>query len=189
MIVASRSPRRLALRCFLAAAGAAAAIAFAPSTAHAYEHQFHLGGSFGYVGLVGDNGASGLGGRINFDYGITDAINLMTRAEMISYPKQGVLVPSAAAGIGYVIDILQWVPYFGAMAGVADIWTVSCPSTGKIACSHLPKLDLEIPAGLDYLVSRRFAVGVVGRYQLLLLNGNALNSFGAFVRAEYIWGF
>ncbi len=188
MIDASRRPSRPALRAIFSAA-IVAAVAFAPRTARAYEHQFHLGGSFGYVGIVGDNSASGLGGRINFDYGITDAINLMTRAEMVSYPKLGVVVPSGAVGIGYVIDILQWVPYFGAMAGVADVWTASCPTTGKVICSHLPKLDLEIPAGLDYLVSRRVAIGALGRYQLLLLNGNAVNSFGGFLRVEYIWGF
>jgi hypothetical protein len=189
MIAASRRPSRCVVRAVFASA-ALAAVGLAPRVASAYEHQYHLGASFGYVGIVGgNNGASGLGGRVHFDYGITDAVNLMTRVEMIDFPKVGVVLPSAAAGIGYVIDVLQWVPYFGAMAGVADIWTASCPMGGKVACGHLPKLDLEIPAGLDYLVTRRFALGAMGRYQLLLLNGNAVNSFGGFLKAEYIWGF
>jgi hypothetical protein len=185
MIEPTRSSRRI-VRALVSAGVAAVALAAAPRAARAYEHQYHLGGSFGYSGIVGSDGGSGLGGRIHFDYGITDAVNLMTRIEGISYPGKGAFIPSAAIGGGYVVDVLQWVPYIGAMAGVADIWVPKCDA--RTPC-HQPKLDLEIPAGIDYLVTRSFAMGAVGRYQLLVLNGNAVNSFAGFLKAEYIWGF
>ena len=54
---------------------------------------------------------------------------------------------------------------------------------------HQVKLNLEIPGGLDYLITRRFALGVVGRYQLLVFNRSTNNFFGAFWKAEYVWGF
>jgi hypothetical protein len=187
---------RRGLSLTLAGAAFAAAWLAAPSEARAVEHQFHLGGSFGYTGLVGDVGASGLGGRVHFDYGLTDAFNLMSRVEITAYPSSSVLLPSVAVGAGYVVDILQVVPYVGGMVGVADIWSLdsTCglvdPSTGVVgpAC-HTPKLALEVPFGLDYLVTRKLAVGVEGRYQVLLANGAPINVIGGFLRAEYIWGF
>src|SRR5207248_2060755 len=128
--------------------------------AGAVEHQFHLGASFGYAGVVGsDLGASGLGGRVHFDYGITDAFMVMSRAELTAYPTTSVLVPSLAVGAGYVFDVLQFVPYVGAMGGVADLWSTApgCgatdATTGVVgAPCHTPKLDLEVPFGMDYIV-------------------------------------
>ena len=38
-------------------------------------------------------------------------------------------------------------------------------------------------------VSRRFSVGVAGRFQLLLLGESPWMLLGAFARAEYVWGF
>jgi hypothetical protein len=184
-------------RLFASIAAAALAAFAAQRDARAVEHQYHLGGSVGYAGVVGSTlGASGLGGRIHLDYGVTDAFMLMSRVEVTAYPSVNVMVPSAAVGVGYVFDVLQFVPYAGAMAGVADLWSLDgrCgtvdPTTlvAATAC-HTPKVNLEIPFGVDYIVTRTVAIGLEGRYQLLVANGSTYNTLGVFARAEYIWGF
>ena len=55
-------------------------------------------------------------------------------------------------------------------------------------CKQL-RLNLEIPFGVDYQISRSFSVGAAGRFQLLLLGGSPWMTLGAFARAEYTWGY
>jgi hypothetical protein len=184
------SLRRRRTRLSILASPAAALVAAlaAPRAASAYEHQFHLGGAFGYSSLQGEPSANGFSGRINFDYGLTDAVNLMTRVEFADYPSLGLTIPSVAVGGGFVLDVLQFVPYIGAMVGVADAWVPKCAPTNPLPC-NLAKMALEIPGGVDYLITRRFALGVVGRYQALVFNGGTNNMLSVSLKAEYIWGF
>jgi hypothetical protein len=47
-----------------------------------------------------------------------------------------------------------------------------------------------VPFGLDYSISRSFAVGVGGRYQLLIGGSNGLeHGLTGLLRAEYVWGY
>jgi hypothetical protein len=172
---------------------AVAAFALAiPSRAGAYERQWQAGASFGYAALFGSGTLNGFGGGLHLTYGLTDAFNAMARVEMTAYPGAGgVYVGSATAGVGYVVDILRWVPYIGAMAGPADVLSLgaACPAVGAASCHLGARLDLSIPFGLDYQISRSFAVGAEGRYQLLLFGDQTFNLLGVFARAEYVWGF
>jgi hypothetical protein len=180
----------------VASLGAIAALMLWTTPASAYERQWRVGGTFGYTALLTQGGDfHGFGGGVHLDYGLTDALNLMVRADVFRYPKPELALLSAGAGIGYVIDILEWVPYFGALAGPVDGASTAgncdeAPSGDVVPppC-HRVKLALQIPFGLDYLVTRRFAIGAAGRYQMHLFNGPLSHTIGGFLKVEYIWGF
>jgi hypothetical protein len=90
------------------------------------------------------------------------------------------LLASGAVGVGYVFDVLQWVPYVGALVGAADIIT---PSGSSV------RLNLQVPFGLDYSISRSVAVGVGGRYQMLIGGAGLEHGLTGLLRAEYVWGY
>jgi len=84
--------------------------------------------------------------------------------------------------VGYVFDILRWVPYAAILAGGYVL------SGGSIEGARLrPGFEFEV--GLDYRFDRSFKVGVVGREHMLFTD---LSTYPAFVqvlaRAEYTWG-
>jgi opacity protein-like surface antigen len=201
------SSRRTAAA-LLSGALAAALLLLAPSRAEAYEKQWHAGVSLGYVALMGPNPTRhGLGGGLHLTYGLTDAFNLMVEAEASGQfgrdaappPKKGeaaiaaqdkALLTRGGVGIGYVFDVLQWVPYVGLVPGVADIVNLGtmCGAKGQVPCHDL-RFDLAVPFGLDYNVSRSLSVGVGGRYQMLISGQPLGHVLGVFARAEYVWGY
>ena len=118
------------LRPALAAAFFATTL-LASSRSEAFEHQWHVGGSFGYTALMGEQQTRhGLGGGLHLTYGLTDALNLMAEINASGHfsrlgeapvdangkptgpaiPVPGVVLASGAVGVGYVVDVLQWVP-------------------------------------------------------------------------------
>ena len=158
--------------------------------ADAYERQWHAGATFGYTYLAGpDAGYHGLGGALQLQYGITDAFNFIGEIGATAHPAGKLVVPTASAGIVYVIDILSVVPWVGATAGAGDIWlTGACGGDSNVPCHH-GKLALGVPFGLDYQLSRSFALGVQGKYQLFLIGDSPLHAIGGFAHAEFIWGY
>lgn len=202
-----QAPHRRALAA--PALAAAALLAFlTPARAEAYEKQWHVGMSFGYTALMGQNPTRhGMGGGLHLTYGLTDAFNLMAEAEASGHfgraavpaatkndtalPEQnGAAFTRAGVGVGYVVDVLQWVPYVGLVVGAADIVNMGplCGTTGQAPCHDL-RLDLALPFGLDYSINRSFSVGVGGRYQMLISGQPLINALGVFARAEYVWGY
>ena len=179
----------------LAAAGLS--VSLAPPRAEAYERQWHAGLGLGYAAVSSAGVKSGFGGGLHLTYGLTDAFNLMLEVDLTAHPKRDsfLLVPSASAGIGYVMDVLQWVPYIGLMGGAYDIWHQADPCdtpdpvTNLTVACHAARFGASVPFGLDYQVSRSFAVGFGGRYHLLFggsYPGHYLTLFG---RAEILWGY
>lgn len=200
------------LRPALAASAAALAL-LAPSRSLAFEHQWHAGGSLGYTALMSSHATlHGLGGGLHLTYGLTDALNLMAEVNVSSHfsrlddppvdakgkptgaagaPLPSALFASGAVGVGYVFDVLQWVPYVGGLVGIADLIDTggACGATPEAPC-HSPRLDLQVPFGLDYSISRSFAVGVGGRYQMLIGGPDGLtHGLTGLLRAEYVWGY
>jgi hypothetical protein len=192
---------RLALAAPLAAAAVAATM-LASSTSFAFERQWHVGGNLGYTALMGaQQTRHGLGGGLHLTYGLSDTLNLMAEVNVSSHfsrlgeapvdaggkptgpvvPVPGGVLASGAVGVGYVVDVLQLVPYVGALVGAADFLD---------AAGHSPRLNLEVPFGLDYSISRSFAVGVGGRYQMMIGSPAGLeHGLSGFLRAEYVWGY
>jgi opacity protein-like surface antigen len=162
-----------------------AAALLVPSTAAAYEHQWHAGASFGYTG--GWNGIGhGFGGGLDLGYGVKDWLDLTASLGVSAHPASTILVPSGTVGVRFAFDVVQVVPYIGAEIGAAG---VVLTSGGCVSGCSLAKLDVAVPFGADYQLSRSFTIGAGGRFQLLLLNGSATPMLGAFARVQYIWGY
>lgn len=176
----------------LLVAASVAVLLLVPKRAMAYERQWHAGASFGY-GLVHvyDTTASGLGGGLHLTYGLNDAFNMMLEVDATIHPGSDLLVAGAAVGPAYVLDVLQWVPYFGLLVGANDVWYrgEDCGTADLPPC-HAAHLGIGVPVGLDYQVTRSFAIGAQVRYTILLLGDSSPISYlTAFARAEYVWGF
>ncbi len=181
-----RSPAAL-----LSAAVLALAALLAPSRAAAFERQWHAGAGIGYAMLADGGSYPGLGGSLHVSYGVTDAVNALVEFNTASHPGGDFMFLGASAGAAYVIDILQWVPYVGLMAGAYDsVRLAPCGSHGQPSC-HSGKFGVSIPFGLDYTFSRNFAAGFAGKYTLIIPGaGNGPGSyFTAFARAEFLWGY
>lgn len=166
-------------------------IALAARPAGAFERQWHVGASAGYSPYINPQGVTlhGFGGGLHLTYGISDTINALVLADVTVHPAttadrkpvDGLILAGGSVGLGYVFDILQFVPYIGAAAG--GYYAIDPVAPG-------PRLALTVPFGLDYQISRSFAVGVAGEYKLLFLDPAGTGQrFGAYLRAEYIWGF
>ena len=190
------------LRPALAATAFAAATLLAASPSLAFERQWHAGASLGYTALMGSHATlHGIGGGLHLTYGLSDALNLIAEVNVSNhFSRLGdapvddtgkptgtpatrlphTLLASGALGVGYVFDVLQWVPYVGAMVGAADIVT---PVGSSV------RLNLQVPFGLDYSISRSFAVGVGGRYQMMIGGAALEHGLTGLLRAEYVWGY
>src|SRR5262249_33676872 len=131
----------------------------------------------------------GFGGGLHLTYGINDTFNFLVLADASVHPAatykgkgvDGAILGGGAVGVGYVFDVLQWVPYVGLAAG--GYYELSPKDSG-------PRRGLLLPFGLDSQLSRSFALGAAGEYRLLLLDPEGVKQrFAAYLRAEYIWGF
>lgn len=183
-------PVRALLRAFLSAV--LLLLAFCVSReAGAFERQWHVGANAGYAALLQPSGAAmhGFGGGLHLTYGLTDTVNLLALADVSMHPSTThagqavpeVLLGGGSLGFAYVFDVLQWVPYVGLTAGA--YYAGSPVNSGA-------RLAFQIPFGLDYQISRSFAVGVTGEYKLLFLDAAGVaQRFAAYLRAEYLWGF
>ncbi|HZF48243.1 MAG TPA: hypothetical protein VE093_06320 [Polyangiaceae bacterium] len=199
-----RRLRRLSM-----ALAALAGLLLATSSASAFERQWRTGVSLGYAYFsnVGDENLHGLGGGLHLTYGLSDAWNASITADSSYHPSGDALIFGGAAGVSYIVDILQVVPHVGLLLGPYDVWRVggvcgvsnapppppssppsSLPSPPPPPC-HRFSFGASIPFGLDYTVSRSFAVGVGGRYQLLIASDGVAQMITAFARAELTWGY
>ncbi len=109
-------------------------LAAAERDARAAENQHHIGldPSLAMLKVDGKSTLSvGAGVAAHYTYGLSDQFNLMTEvgwAKVALNQDQDADAPRtrpsdvsyAGIGIGYVLDVIQWVPYFGALA--AGYW-------------------------------------------------------------------
>lgn len=89
-----------------------------------------------------------------------------------------------------MLDVLRWVPWAGAEVGPAALVSTDskCGASTAEPCGAF-RINLAIPFGLDYQITRSFSVGAMGRFQVLLLGPSPWMTIGAFARAQYIWGY
>jgi outer membrane protein with beta-barrel domain len=182
--------KRLAALAVLVAWGAVAA------PARAVEHDQHLGVDVGGSLLViGDKSTNDLGATAmgHYTYGLSDTFNLMVEAQYslmalgqtADSPKTPHTYPSwianADVGIGYVFDVLTWVPYAGLLVGGYGL------SGGTIdGVKFLP--GVEIALGLDYRLSPSVVIGVAARQHLLSETTTYPSLTQLLARVEYTWG-
>jgi outer membrane protein with beta-barrel domain len=174
----------------------AAAVLTLASSAFAVEREDHLGVDLGGSALIiADKSSADIGPALgaHWAYGLSDAFNLMVEGgwSIASLrDKPGPKIPSdrpawianADVGVGYVFDVLQWVPYAGLLVGGEALSGGTLPR-GKFFPNAVVAL------GLDYRLSPRLAVGAALRQQFTALESSTYPSFTqAFARLEYTWG-
>jgi hypothetical protein len=161
--------------------------------AQAFEREWHVGGGIGVAGLPRHyNAGPALG--LHAAYGISDMFDVKLEllgslhglAEEVPpgvESKAGLY--SAAAGLAYKLDIIQWVPYAGVLVGYYRVQG-AVPSDVVV-----PRDDLgvSLALGIDYAASRNFGLGAQLRPHLYFLRNGAELQYGTFLlRAEYRWG-
>ena len=165
--------------------------------ASAIERQHHLGagGQLSILSIEDKTTASvGAGLALHYAYGLNDTFNLMVEATSSAVARdQQQDTPEAprtrpagvdhgSFGVGYVIDVFKWVPYLCALGGVYRVYGGTVPEA-----LFLP--GVSVGAGLDYQLSRSFAIGVGLREHLMISKLQTYPSYTTvLLRAEYMWG-
>lgn len=166
-------------------------------TASATEHQWSLGGTLGY-GYLDDTYRwyAGSAAFAQARYGFNDAFDLDLELSASVYPKGSLFVPGARAGVLYIVDVSRWIPQIGALVGLDDVWTVSCPPTKLTdgsagppvhACGHDLHPSLVIPGGLEFRVTKHFALGAQFRYQFIFI-GDVSKQISVGATASFLTG-
>ncbi len=184
-------------RAWSAFGGAAAvALAVAPD-AGAVEREHQLGADVGGAMLVIADKSTpdvGAGIGVHYSYGLSDAFNFIADGSFslvavgesnngnTNTPKtRPATVTTIDAGIAYVLDVLQWVPWGGILVGgyALDGGTIS-------GVKFLPGAAVAI--GLDYRLSRDWAVGASVRQHAFTDLSTYPSYTQAFARIQYTWG-
>ncbi len=182
----------------LASAASVAVLLSVAGSAGAIERPQHVGGGPTADVLVIDDKSSadvGAGFGLQYEYGLNDTFNLMAEgafAIVAANQKQDTPtsprtrpaeVDRATVGLGYVIDIVQWVPTIFALAGVYRM------SGGTIDGSlFLP--GAEVGAAIDYQFNRHWSLGIALRQHFLLTKLSTYPSYTTGqLRLEYMWGY
>lgn len=195
----SRYDERVTSTCRVVASSLfAVAVGLASSNAQAVERQHHLGLDPSLAMLkVADKSSLSTGPSIgvHYTYGLSDQFNFMAEGG-VSFVALGgeektdktptnrpTHVEHAMVGIGYVLDVIRWVPYIGLLAGGYRLG-------GGTMDSSAIAFGVELAAGLDYQLTRHWAVGVTFRQHEILTRISDYPSYTTFgLRAEYAWGF
>jgi hypothetical protein len=176
----------------------AALFAGAERPAAAIENQQHLGIS-PVLGILSVDKKStsdvGAGGAVYYAYGLNDQWNLaidLSSVEVAANQKQDTptaprdrpaAVHTGTAGVSYVIDILRWVPWLSVEGGVDVLH-------GGTLANTLILPEVNGGAGLDYQISRTFAVGVAGREHFMISKLDTYPSYLTLTaRLEVMWGY
>jgi hypothetical protein len=159
-------------------------LALAPSRAHAFEQQWHLGLGAGVSVPSGPYRAASAV-SLHGAYGISDVFDVRFTAtgSLLHLSPDGGGQNSLSLGtlgLVYKLDVIEWVPYCGARAGYYVF--------GAAPAGDLSRHGGAVGGvcGIDYSFSRSTAVGVEVSRDFLLPGGQL---FGALLHAEYRWGF
>ena len=164
--------------------------------AGAVERQHHVGAAGGLSILSIDDKSTtsvGGGGTLHYAYVLSDAFNLMVEggyAVVALGEDKGGSIPAtrpqslahAGAGVGYVLDVLQWVPYVG-LLGKGYVLEGGSLDKTKLSFGG------ALAAGLDFQATRSWASGAGVRKHFRFTVGSHYPSYSeALLRAELIWG-
>lgn len=173
---------------------------FATRTAAAVERQHHLGLGTGVTLLGAAESPVSLGGAVGafYTYGLTDQFNLLVEGSFAlqsvsdsprsdkdpSIPKvRPRFVGGGGAGLAYVLDVLQWVPYGGVLFGVNTFH-------GGTLDKSVVSPDAVLALGLDYQFGRRVTLGGAFRQHFALTQMSTYPSYTQiFLKLEYTWGY
>ncbi len=169
--------------------------------AGAVERENGLGADVGPAVLViADKGSPDVGATegLHYTYGLSDAFNFVASAgwslvtlDETTGPAHPTSMTNLNAGVAYVLDVLQWVPWASLELGGYTMQggTIGGQHLGSVTWSGV-KLDAgaAIGLGLDYRLNRSWTVGVAV-HQHFLVDMSTYPSFTqAVARFEYVWG-
>lgn len=148
-------------------------IFFSSAGAEALERQqgFGLDAGLSILTISGQNAELGIAYGLHYSLALNDQFDIVgelggavvdlnpivNATSLAGRPSQ---LWNADAGVIYKIDIVQVVPYIGALAGGYVLYGGSLPSAQVYP-------GVEIAAGADYLLSRHLAIGLAIREHLL----------------------
>lgn len=149
----------------LAALALALGVLAAPSPAAAYEDQATLFVDLGYASALGNDAlpTHGVIGGLGGSWGLNDAWTLRGRLAWAGHPRD-LQVGLVSVEVFYMLDILALVPFAG--LGIDGIGALGDDGTGT---SFRPTFAVHAVVGLDWLIDRRFILGVDIRPHLLPL--------------------
>ena len=139
---------------FLAAGVLTALLCLAPATARAYEDQVALSVDANYAYAQDGIPMHGAGVGVSAGIGLGDTFTLQFRGGYPAHPHNGDVstahLLSLTAEALYIVDILTWVPFFG--AGIDGLLLVHDTTYASFEVHGI--------VGLDYLHSRSLAFGL-----------------------------
>lgn len=173
----------------IAALAALATLAASSPAAAIDPPRWHFGGSLSYAQLWGGPTAGGFGAGMHGTFALNTAFQLLARGDVTVHPYSRWVLAGGSLGAAYVVDVDRWIPWVGAAAGPLALLSVNpnCGNSLAEPCSAF-RMSLEIPFGLDYQLTPRLAVGLGGRYQMVLLGGVPWSTLSASARVEVTWG-
>jgi hypothetical protein len=126
------------------------------------EWQLSAGPSFALL-VEGNNPTSGLGGRIEGRYGLTDDSSAWAAVSSSWHPRAAAQAraSSASAGFALAFNVFRVVPFAEVGAAVTDVQTGSDLRAGY--------LGFEGAGGAEYLFDRHWSAAAVARYQYLVV--------------------
>lgn len=161
--------------------------AFAPGRAEAFDNDWHVGAKGGLAVLDGKDLGPAVG--IHGAYELSDMFDAeleLTGSRNSDATGAQTQIFGATAGVAYKIDILQLVPYVGALGGYYDYMQAPGPH-GESGS----EFGMAIQVGLDYLLTRNVALSFDFRTHLSFHDGftSAYMPLQTFLLgAEYRWG-
>ena len=188
----------LALRILIVSLGLWSMFVLSPKVASAVERQHHVGidPSLSILKVADKSTTSvGSGLSVHYTYGLSDQFNLMAELnasrvamsqdqDQPSSPRtRPTTVAHGLGGIGYVIDVLRWVPYVGILVGGYHL------SGGTLDANALV-FGGAVQLGLNYQLTRHWAAGASGQQHFLVTQLGRYPSYTTvMLRLEYMWGF
>ncbi len=149
--------------------------------AGAAEGEWHLGAKAGIATLSGADPGPALGAHAA--YGLSDLFDVT--AEFVGSRQTGAnasTVLSGTAGLVYKVDVFEWIPYVGLLVGYYHFG-----GSGEHSGSAFGG---AAQLGVDYLVSRDFALGADVRFHGVLQDSEfRMPYFTALVGGEYRFGY
>jgi len=180
----------------LAACGACALL-FVAGPARALERQHHFGLDPSLSILKVDDKSTvslgaGLGAHYTYDandqFQVLAELNVSRVAanQQQDFPTSPHTRPAdvayAMAGVGYVIDVMRFVPYLGLLVGGYRL-------AGGTLDSPLFIVGAEGAVGLDYAFTRHFSAGAGLRQHFLLTKMSTYPTYTTLLlRFEFVWG-
>jgi hypothetical protein len=184
-----------ALAAALPAVVAACAVLALPVSALAMDRAqgFGLDTGLAMLSISGESPQTGIAYGLHYKLALTDqfdfaaelggaVVDLNPKVSSSSPTDRPTMLFNGDVGVLYKLDIVQFVPYFGALVGGYSLVGGSLPSAKVLPGG-------ELAAGADYLLSRRWAVGLAIREHFLFTDLGTYPSYlTVTARVEMTWG-